>query len=107
MIRSLRLCRRIYRGVAGLALCRLDISATCIRERALSWFTPYALIIASFSFLYVFVPNTRVRFVPGLIGGVFAGVLWAGGGSLFSNLDTDFRFDHLCPCGTTTWNGSS
>ena len=28
---------------------------------AVSWFTPYGLIIASFSFLYVFVPNTRVR----------------------------------------------
>jgi membrane protein len=52
---------------------------------ALSWFTPYGLIIASFTFLYVFVPNTRVRFVPALIGGVFAGILWAGGGSLFAN----------------------
>jgi membrane protein len=51
---------------------------------ALSWFTPYALIIASFTFLYVFVPNTRVRLKPALIGGVFAGILWAGGGSLFA-----------------------
>ena len=52
---------------------------------ALSWATPYILIIASFTFLYVFVPNTRVRFKPALIGGVFAGVLWAGGGSLFTS----------------------
>jgi membrane protein len=51
---------------------------------AVSWFTPYALIIASFTFLYVFVPNTRVRLKPALIGGVFAGILWAGGGSLFA-----------------------
>jgi membrane protein len=51
---------------------------------ALSWFTPYTLMIASFTFLYVFVPNTRVRIVPALIGGVFAGILWAGGGSLFA-----------------------
>lgn len=51
----------------------------------LSWATPYALIIGSFTFLYVFVPNTRVRFVPALIGGAFAGVLWAGGGSLFTS----------------------
>jgi membrane protein len=50
-----------------------------------SRFTPYALIIASFSFLYVFVPNTRVRLVPALIGGVFAGILWAGGGSVFAS----------------------
>ncbi len=44
------------------------------------------MIIASFTFLYLFVPNTRVRFKPALIGGVFAGVLWAGGGSLFTSL---------------------
>ncbi len=43
------------------------------------------LIIASFTFLYVFVPNTRVRLMPALIGGVFAGVLWAGSGSLFTS----------------------
>jgi membrane protein len=51
----------------------------------LSRFMPYALIIGSFSFLYVFVPNTRVRFVAALIGGVFAGILWAGGGSVFTS----------------------
>ena len=52
---------------------------------ALSWFTPYGLIIASFTFLYLFVPNTRVRFIPALIGGALAGVLWAGGGALFTS----------------------
>ena len=52
---------------------------------ALSWFAPYGLIIATFTFLYVFVPNTRVRLIPALIGGVFAGILWAGGGSLFAS----------------------
>lgn len=51
----------------------------------LSSLLPYLLVIASFSFLYVFVPNTRVRFVPAAIGGVFAGMLWAGGGSLFAS----------------------
>ena len=51
---------------------------------ALSWSTPYALIIASFMLLYVIVPNTRVHFKPALIGGAFAGILWAGGGSLFT-----------------------
>jgi membrane protein len=52
---------------------------------ALSWFLPYAVIIASFTVLYVIIPNTRVRFKPALIGGVFAGILWAGGGSLFTS----------------------
>ncbi len=52
---------------------------------ALSWATPYILIVASFTLLYVLVPNTRVRLKPALIGGTFAGVLWAGAGSLFTD----------------------
>lgn len=63
-----------------------------LREIGLGWLltgistlTPYLLVIATFTFLYVFVPNTKVRFVPALIGGTFAGALWAGGGSLFTS----------------------
>ena len=50
----------------------------------LSSLTPYAIVIAGFTFLYLFVPNTRVRLKPALIGSVFGGVLWAGSGSLFT-----------------------
>jgi membrane protein len=46
---------------------------------------PYVLVIGAFTFLYVFVPNTRVRFKPALVGGVLAGILWAGGGTLFAS----------------------
>ena len=37
---------------------------------------PYLLYSAAFTFLYAFMPNTRVRLLPALGGGVFAGVLW-------------------------------
>lgn len=37
---------------------------------------PYLLIVAAFTFIYVFVPNTRVHLRPALIGGLVAGVLW-------------------------------
>jgi membrane protein len=37
---------------------------------------PYILIIGAFCFIYMFIPNTRVRFVPALVGGAVAGVLW-------------------------------
>ena len=47
---------------------------------------PYMLVIAAFSFLYVFVPNTRVYVRPAVYGGIFAGVLWAGCGSLFTSV---------------------
>jgi membrane protein len=50
----------------------------------LAGLSPYLLVIAGFSFLYVFVPNTRVHIKPALIGGLFAGVLWAGSGTLFT-----------------------
>jgi membrane protein len=37
---------------------------------------PYVLVCASFTFLYLFLPNTRVRFSSALLGGVIGGVLW-------------------------------
>ncbi len=37
---------------------------------------PYCFIWALFSFLYLFMPNTRVRFVPGLIAGIIAGTAY-------------------------------
>jgi membrane protein len=52
---------------------------------SLSSLMPYVLVIFAFSFLYVFVPNTRVYLRPAAIGGVFAGVLWAFSGSLFTS----------------------
>ena len=45
---------------------------------------PYLLVIAAFTFLYAFVPNTRVRLRSAGMGGLVAGVLWAAGGSLFA-----------------------
>ena len=38
-------------------------------------FIPYFLVIAAFSFIYMFIPNTRVRLFPAVVGGVVAGVL--------------------------------
>lgn len=37
---------------------------------------PYMIICASFSFLYIFVPNTRVRWGAALTGGIVGGILW-------------------------------
>jgi membrane protein len=37
---------------------------------------PVVLVITAFTFIYVFVPNTRVRWWPALVGGVIAGVVW-------------------------------
>lgn len=45
---------------------------------------PYLLVIAAFTFLYMLMPNTRVRLGPALFGGVAAGVAWESIGRLFA-----------------------
>ncbi len=45
---------------------------------------PYALVIFAFAFVYRFIPNTRVRLVPALIGGIVGGVGWQTAGWLFA-----------------------
>lgn len=37
---------------------------------------PFLFVIAAFAFVYVLMPNTRVRVVPALVGATVAGVLW-------------------------------
>ena len=46
--------------------------------------TPYVVVSAAFTFLYMFIPNTRVRFVPALIGGLVTGLLWVTVGAGFA-----------------------
>jgi membrane protein len=54
---------------------------------------PYALVIGAFTFLYMFVPNTRVRLAPAFIGGAIGGILWQSAGwafALFVSASTQF-----------------
>jgi membrane protein len=37
---------------------------------------PYLLVCLAFTFIYIFIPNTRVQPRAALVGGVIAGVLW-------------------------------
>ena len=50
--------------------------------------TPYILVTGVFTFMYAFIPNTRVRLRAALAGGVFGGVLWAASGALFARFVT-------------------
>jgi membrane protein len=47
---------------------------------------PYLFVTGVFTFLYVFVPNTRVRLSSALAGGLTAGVLWAASGAVFTKI---------------------
>lgn len=46
---------------------------------------PYLLVIVAFTFIYIFIPNTRVKFRSALIGAIIAGVLWETTGWFFTS----------------------
>jgi len=46
--------------------------------------TPYAMVVGVFTFLYIFMPNTNVRFTSALVGGVAGGVMWATLSAVFT-----------------------
>lgn len=46
---------------------------------------PYVLVISAFTFFYIFVPNTKVRFRSALMGATVAGVLWETAGWVFAS----------------------
>lgn len=50
----------------------------------ISKFTPYLLITGVFSFLYMYMPNTKVKISSALVGGLFGGFLWASAGVFFA-----------------------
>ncbi|MGH8250784.1 MAG: YhjD/YihY/BrkB family envelope integrity protein [Steroidobacteraceae bacterium] len=54
--------------------------------RGLGVLGPWLFVTGVFTFLYIFVPNTRVRFRAALAGGVTAGVLWAASGAVFTRI---------------------
>ena len=68
-----------------------DVMEQLIDTLPLGWFMnlvtgilPVLLIITAFVFIYMLVPNTKVRWRPALIGGVVAGLLWNLGGVAFA-----------------------
>jgi len=47
--------------------------------------TPYLLVVGVFTFLYAFVPNTRVRTRAALLGGAAAGLAWVAMGVILAS----------------------
>lgn len=50
-----------------------------------SRFTPFFLVVGAFTFVYIFMPNTRVKLRYAFIGGLIAGVSWQAAGMLFAS----------------------
>lgn len=45
---------------------------------------PIVMVIVVFTFIYIFIPNTRVKFLPALGAGIIAGLVWQAGGWIFA-----------------------
>jgi membrane protein len=46
--------------------------------------TPYLLVSCVFTFLYMYMPNTKVRFKAAIIGGLVGGFIWASLSAIFA-----------------------
>jgi len=46
--------------------------------------TPYLLVTGVFTFLYMYMPNTKVRFKAAIIGGLVGGFIWASLSAIFA-----------------------
>ena len=73
------------------ALSRSDAAQTMTQLGAIAWtshhlkhLTPFLLVSVAFSFVYGFIPNTKVKIKSALIGGIAAGALWTIIGMLFT-----------------------
>ncbi|HVP08983.1 MAG TPA: YhjD/YihY/BrkB family envelope integrity protein [Burkholderiales bacterium] len=72
--------------VTSLSLVREVLSLGPLDEvvQEIGRLMPYVLVIAAFSFVYMFIPNTRVRLGPALAGGIAGGILWQSAGWAFA-----------------------
>lgn len=61
----------------------VEIPAFGFLVGTLSQILPFFLVIMAFTMIYIFLPNTRVKFTSALVGASVAGVLWQTTGLLF------------------------
>ena len=73
------------------AAASLGVVRDAMQVQAIGWLAlqaghllPYVLVIGAFTFVYAFMPNTRVRLGPALAGGVAGGILWQSAGWAFA-----------------------
>jgi membrane protein len=76
MIASIRNARVVQMMLDNDALGPMFVAAGSV--------IPYLLVAAVFTFLYMFMPNTKVTFRSALIGGFVGGCMWAGIGVIFT-----------------------
>jgi membrane protein len=83
MVASLGLLATIDTSFGTTALSKYSAVDTLLK--LLRRLGPYVMVTAVFTFMYAFVPNTKVRLRAAVIGGLTAGVAWAASGALFTS----------------------
>ena len=73
-------------GITATAASMIQVRSV-LEVQAIGWLAlqvghmlPYVLVVGAFTFVYTFIPNTRVRLGPALAGGVVGGILWQSAG---------------------------
>ncbi|HYA39010.1 MAG TPA: YihY/virulence factor BrkB family protein [Candidatus Methylomirabilis sp.] len=64
----------LFNSAAVKALLQIELLGSVVEF--IAELVPYLLVIAAFGFMYVLVPNTRVRLGSALVGATVAGTLW-------------------------------
>jgi len=74
------------------SLVRHSLVADLSSIRPLGWaletlgqLMPNVLVVTAFTFVFIFVPNTKVRLGPAFVGGLVSGVLWVTAGWAFAS----------------------
>ncbi len=75
-----------------------------ISEDQYSWFyaffneiTPFLMIIGLSTFLFIFIPNTKVKIKHALVGGIVTGILWQSVSRVFSFYAANANYEDIYP----------
>lgn len=63
----------------------MQIESIGLLTRLMGHLLPYLLAITAFTFVYMFIPNTRVHFKSALVGAMVSGVLWETSNWIFAS----------------------
>ena len=65
-------------SIANVSLIQdaMQIESIGALTKFMGYLLPYVLIISAFTFMYMFIPNTKVFLKSALVGGIVSGILW-------------------------------
>ena len=74
-------------SIANIAIIQdaMNIESIGFVTTLVGYLVPYILVITAFTFVYMFVPNTKVNFKSALTGAMVAGMLWGASNWAFTS----------------------